>query len=163
MDVRWQDFFHTEDKTVVEDTCLKSETEFEWLPNNGLRTRKIRPAIVKHKVTRSKVFFNQIQLHHISYLDSQVRESLLSVFGEQNLPRNVYYGDGSPLEAEDIEAIDNAYDRATVSFPWQRGDVLMLDNILTAHSRNPYKGERKIVVSMGEMVTSKKQEIISNK
>ncbi|MGL6340453.1 MAG: TauD/TfdA family dioxygenase, partial [Waterburya sp.] len=130
----------------------QSEMEFEWLPNNGLRTRKIRPAIAQHPITKEKTFFNQIQLHHIFYLDPHVRESLLSVFGEKSLPRNVYYGDGSPLETEDIEAINRAYQQATVSFPWQQGDVLMLDNLLTAHSRNPYKGERKIVVAMGDMV-----------
>lgn len=154
LDVSWQDFFHTEDKSIVEDSCLKSEMQFEWLPNNGLRTRKIRPAIAQHPVTQEKTFFNQIQLHHISYLDPQVRESLLSVFEEKNLPRNVYYGDGSPLEPEDIEAINRAYQQASICFPWQKGDVLMLDNMLTAHSRNPYKGDRKIVVAMGEMIDS---------
>jgi amino acid adenylation domain-containing protein len=152
LDVSWQNFFHTEDKTVVEDRCHKSEMDFEWLPNNGLRTRKIRTAIAEHSITKEKTFFNQIQLHHISYLDSHVRESLLSVFGEENLPRNVYYGDNSPLEREDVEAINTAYQQAKISFSWQQGDVLMLDNLLTAHSRNPYKGDRKVVVAMGDMV-----------
>ncbi|MGL6340007.1 MAG: condensation domain-containing protein, partial [Waterburya sp.] len=68
LDVSWQNFFHTEDKTVVEDHCRQSEMEFEWLPNNGLRTRKIRPAIAQHPITKEKTFFNQIQLHHIFYL-----------------------------------------------------------------------------------------------
>jgi amino acid adenylation domain-containing protein len=154
LDVSWQDFFHTEDKSIVEDSCLQSEMQFEWLPNNGLRTSKKRPAIAQHPITQEKTFFNQIQLHHISYLDLQVRESLLSVFSAENLPRNVYYGDGSPLEPEDIEAINRAYQQASISFPWQKGDVLMLDNMLTAHSRNPYKGDRKIVVAMGEMIDS---------
>ena len=154
LDVRWQDFFQTEDKSVVENNCLKSGMEFEWLPNNGLRTRKIRPAIVNHIVTQEAIFFNQIQLHHISYLGSEVRASLLSVFGAENLPRNVYYGDSSPIEPEDIDSINRAYQQATVSFPWQKGDILMLDNMLTAHSRNPYKGDRKIVVAMGEMIDS---------
>jgi amino acid adenylation domain-containing protein len=154
LDVSWQNFFHTEDKAVVEEHCRQSEMEFEWLPNNGLKTSKKRPAIALHPITQEKVFFNQIQLHHISYLDPQVRESLLSVFGEENLPRNVYYGDGSPLEPEDIAEINRAYQAATISFPWQKTDVLMLDNLLTAHSRNPYKGERKIVVAMGEMMNS---------
>jgi alpha-ketoglutarate-dependent taurine dioxygenase len=40
-----------------------------------------------------------------------------------------------------------------VSFPWREGDVLMNDNMLVAHARNPYQGERKIVVAMAEMVT----------
>ena len=154
LDVKWQDFFQTEARSIVENHCLESGMEFEWLTNNGLRTRKIRPAITRHKVTQDKLFFNQIQLHHISYLDSQVRASLLSVFGEENLPRNVYYGDGSEIEPEDIASINRAYQQATVSFLWQKGDILMLDNMLTAHSRNPYKGDRKIVVAMGEMVSS---------
>ncbi|ELS00501.1 amino acid adenylation enzyme/thioester reductase family protein [Xenococcus sp. PCC 7305] len=154
LDVSWQDFFHTQDKSLVESQCRKSKMEFEWLSNNGLRTRKIRPAISQHPITQEKTFFNQVQLHHISYLDAQVRESLLSLFGEDSLPRNVYYGDGTALEPEDIQAINQAYQQATISFPWQKGDVLMLDNLLTAHSRNPYKGKRKIVVSMGEIISN---------
>jgi hypothetical protein len=38
-----------------------------------------------------------------------------------------------------------------VSFPWQRGDILMLDNILAAHGRAPYEGPRKILVGMTEL------------
>lgn len=34
----------------------------------------------------------------------------------------------------------------------------MLDNMLTAHGRNPYVGSRKIVVAMGEMMTQKQME-----
>ncbi|BDI19717.1 syrP protein [Nostoc cf. commune SO-36] len=154
LDVSWQDFFHTSDKTVVENYCHKAGIEFEWLPNNNLRTRKIRPAIVNHPYTGEKVFFNQIQLHHISCLEATVRESLLSIFGETNVPRNVYYGDGSAIEDAVMAEINQVYQQATISFPWQQGDVLMLDNMLTAHGRFPYIGPRKIVVAMGEMMNS---------
>ncbi|MBD2355223.1 amino acid adenylation domain-containing protein [Tolypothrix sp. FACHB-123] len=152
LDVSWQDFFHTNDKTVVENYCSKAGIELEWLANNNLRTRQIRPAIVNHPHTKEKIFFNQIQLHHISCLETTVRESLLSMFGEENLPRNVYYGDGSAIEAEVMTEINQVYQQATISFPWQQGDVLMLDNMLTAHGRFPYMGLRKIVVAMGEMM-----------
>lgn len=37
-----------------------------------------------------------------------------------------------------------------VVFPWQTGDVLMLDNMLTAHAREPFQGPRKVVVAMAE-------------
>lgn len=154
LDVSWQNFFHTKDKAVVENYCYESKIEFEWLPNNALRTRQKRPAIAKHPFTKEAIFFNQIQLHHISYLDIKIRESLVSVFGTENLPRNVYYGDGSSVENEEIVAINRAYQEAKISFSWQKNDVLMLDNMLAAHSRNTYQGDRKIVVAMGEMITS---------
>lgn len=154
LDVSWQDFFHTTDKTLVEQYCKDSETEFEWLPNNGLRTRKVRPAISYHPKTGKPLFFNQVQLHHISYLEPEVRNSLLSTFGEANLPRNVYYGDGSPIEDSVMAEINAAYQQAQISFPWQQGDILMLDNMRVAHARNPYKGDRKIVVAMGEIAIS---------
>ncbi|NEP63479.1 MAG: condensation protein, partial [Symploca sp. SIO2G7] len=144
----------TTDKAIVEDYCRQAGMEFEWLSGNGLRTRKVRPAITKHPKTGEQVFFNQLQLHHISCLEAAVRESLLSVFGEENLPRNVYYGDGSPIEDSTMAEIGAIYQEAQVSFPWQQGDILMLDNMLTAHARNPYVGSRKIVVAMGEMIRS---------
>ena len=153
LDVSWQDFFHTTDKSVVEEYCRKAGIEFEWIGDNNLRTRQIRPAVTKHPKIGESVFFNQIFLHHISCLDAAVRESLLSLFGEENLPRNVYYGDGTSIEDSVIEELSAVYREATVSFPWQKGDVIMLDNMLAAHSRNPYVGSRKIVVAMGEMMT----------
>jgi hypothetical protein len=80
---------------------------------------------------------------------------MLSVFGEQNLPRNVYYGDRSPIEDSVMEEVGAVYEKAKISFPWQQGDVLMLDNMLAAHGRNPYAGDRKILVAMGEMIGSR--------
>lgn len=50
-----------------------------------------------------------------------------------------------------VEAILTVYRQVQVSFPWQRGDVLMLDNLLVAHSRNPFVGPRKIIVAMADM------------
>ncbi|MBD2128005.1 non-ribosomal peptide synthetase [Microcoleus sp. ZQ-A2] len=154
LDVSWQDFFHTTDKTEVENYCRQAGMEFEWLENNGLKTRKIRPAVAGHPKTGELVFFNQLQLHHVSCLDSAVRQSLLSLFGEDKLPRNVYYGDGTPIEDSVMEEIGAIYQENKISFYWQKGDILMLDNMLTSHSRNPYVGSRKIVVAMGELITN---------
>jgi amino acid adenylation domain-containing protein len=151
LDVSWTKFFHTTDKTQVETYCRQQGMKWEWTDNNGLRTRQIRPAVAKHPKTGEMVFFNQLLLHHFSCLDADVRASLLSMFGEENLPRNVYYGDGSPIEDSIIEEISAVYREAAIAFPWHEGDVMMLDNMLAAHGRNPYIGSRKIVVAMGEI------------
>jgi alpha-ketoglutarate-dependent taurine dioxygenase len=157
LDVSWQDFFQTNDKSAVEAYCRSASLECDWKNGNGLRIRQVCPAIVKHPQTGEMVFFNQLQLHHIYCLAPAVRESLLSMFAEEDLPRNVYYGDGSPIEDSLIEEISELYQATAVSFPWVEGDVLMLNNMLVAHARNPYVGQRKIAVAMGDMIS--KEEV----
>jgi non-ribosomal peptide synthetase component F/alpha-ketoglutarate-dependent taurine dioxygenase/acyl carrier protein len=152
LDVSWADFFHTTSKKKVEEQCREGRIEWEWSSNNELQTRKVTVALAQHPRTGETVFFNQLQLHHASCLEPTVRESLLNLFGEERLPRNAYYGDGSRIEDDVMAEVGEAYNRAMVSFPWQVGDILMLDNMLVAHGRNPFEGERKIVVALGEML-----------
>ena len=157
LDVSWQEFFRTADRAVVEAYCRDAGMDFEWKGQAGLKIRKTCPAVIRHPKTGEMSFFNQIQLHHVACLGSALYSSLISSFTEQDLPRNVYYGDGSAIEDDVIESIGEIYRNNSVSFPWREGDILMLDNMLTAHSRNPYTGPRKIVVAMGEIV--RQQEI----
>jgi len=152
LDVSWQSFFRTADRAAVEEHCRRTSIDFEWTRGNGLKTRQMCPAVVRHPQTGETVFFNQIQLHHVSCLDPAVRESLRSMMAEADLPRNVYYGDGSAIENSLVDDIRALFREAASKFPWQRGDVLMLNNMLVSHSRDPYVGPRKIVVAMGEMV-----------
>jgi len=152
VDVSWQDFFRTADKAVVEALCAENGMACQWLDGDGLRTRQICPAVIEHPDTGEAVFFNQIQLHHVSCLEPAVRESLLSMLGIESLPRNVYYGDGTSIEDEVVEEIGELYERTAARFPWQEGDLVMLDNMLVAHARDPFVGPRKIVVAMGDMV-----------
>jgi alpha-ketoglutarate-dependent taurine dioxygenase len=137
----------------VENYCRRAAIEFEWKDDNGLRIRQLCPAVVKHPQTGELVFFNQIQLHHISCLPESVRHSLNSIVDEENFPRNVYYADGSPIEDSVIRHLTELYDTLAVGFSWQERDVLMLNNMLVAHSRNPFSGPRKIVVALGAMVS----------
>ena len=42
-----------------------------------------------------------------------------------------------------------------ITFKWQAGDILILNNIHWSHSRTPYKGQRNIVSMMGYPLTRK--------
>jgi alpha-ketoglutarate-dependent taurine dioxygenase len=151
LDVPWQHFFKTEDRSVVEERCRSNGIEWQWLPNDELQTRTWCPAIITHPVTGERSFFNQVQLHHTYWLEPDVREDMLALFGAERMPRHVYFGDGSPIPDEAMQLIGDLYEACAVRFDWQKGDVILLDNMLVAHARDPFEGPRKIVVAMGDM------------
>jgi alpha-ketoglutarate-dependent taurine dioxygenase len=86
----------------------------------------------------------------VTSLPPEVRDSLLSSFAEAELPRNTYYGDGTPISDETLEEIRRVYREEAIVFPWEEGDVLLADNMLVAHSREPFEGKRKVVVAMAD-------------
>ncbi|MEA2173124.1 MAG: hypothetical protein QOD00_716, partial [Blastocatellia bacterium] len=153
LSLNWQDSFHTDDKAEVEKYCRAARIECEWKPGDRLRTRQVRPAIAQHPQTHEMVWFNHVAFWHVSSLRQEVRDAMLTMLAEDELPYNTYYGDGSPIENNVIDSIREAYAAQTVEFDWQAGDVLMLDNMLVAHGRNPFTGPRKVLVAMGEAFT----------
>lgn len=146
----WQETFQTSDRAEVEKYCREHQIDWEWKEGDRLRTRQMRPAIRKHPITGESVWFNHGAFFHVSSLQASVREALLNNFGEESLPYNTYYGDGSRIEEEAAREVQAAYDAEKIIFPWKDGDVLLLDNMTMAHGRQPYKGTRKVIVAMVE-------------
>lgn len=150
LDVPWTQVFNTQDRAQVEAYCRTHGIACEWKDDGGLRTRQVCQGVARHPATGDRVWFNQAHLFHVSNLEPEVRETLLEVLDEADLPRNAYYGDGTPLEAAALAEIRGVLDLETLSFPWREGDVLMLDNMLAAHARAPFEGPRRVVVAMAE-------------
>lgn len=149
----WQDVFQTSDRDEVEAYCRDNRISFEWKDGERLRTRQVRPAIRLHPKTGEPVWFNHAAFFHITSQEPDVRDALLRDLAMEDLPYNTYYGDGAPIPPEVVEHLRAAYREETILFPWQNGDVMLLDNMTVAHAREPYKGERRIVVAMTEPVS----------
>ncbi len=150
LDVPWQKVFNTTDRGTVESYCRQGGIICEWKADGELRTTQICQAVATHPRTKESVWFNQAHLFHVTNLEPAVREALLAVVDEKDLPRQTYYGDGTPIEQSVLDEIREVYRSVSVQFPWQNGDVLLLDNMLAAHGRTPFKGPRKVLVAMAE-------------
>lgn len=153
--LHWPEVFQTTDKSVVEQHCREASIELEWKDGNRLRTRQVRPAIRTHPYTGEQSWFNHMLFFHITSLPPSVRDAFVSGIKEEDYPFNTYYGDGSPIEPSVLEEVREAYAQETVAFPWQKGDILMVDNMLAAHGREPFTGPRKIMVAMAELFNGK--------
>ncbi|HVD82465.1 MAG TPA: TauD/TfdA family dioxygenase, partial [Propionibacteriaceae bacterium] len=144
--------FGTEDRDAIESYCRANAIAFEWQPDGGLRTWQRRSAVVQHPVTGQRCFFNQIAFLNEWTIDPEVREYLVEVYGADGLPFNTRFGTGEPLTEEIVELINQVYEANTVRELWQAGDLMLVDNIGTAHSREAYQGPREILVGMAEPV-----------
>jgi alpha-ketoglutarate-dependent taurine dioxygenase len=146
----WPSVFGTTEKAEVEAHCRNNAIEFEWRPGDRLRTRARRQAIARHPRTNELTWFNHAAFFHSTTLEPTVHDILMKEFDEEDLPTHTYYGDGSPIEPAVLDHLRESYRQELVAFPWNEDDILLLENMLVAHGRRPYTGERKVLVAMCE-------------
>ncbi len=151
MGMTWQHAFQSDDKNVVEQYCADNQINYQWMPDGGFKTYQVRPPVAVHPVSGEKCWFNHCTFFHISTLDADTQDMLTCSFSEDELPNNTYYGDGSTIEPEVMDALRAAYEAEKVDYQWQQGDILMLDNMMVTHGRGTFEGERKILVGMSEL------------
>ncbi len=148
--VGWQTAFQSTDKAVVEKYCSAQGLACEWLAGDILRTRKVQNPIVRHPHTGEEVWFNHGFFWNVRALEpEEVREYFLSQEAD-SLPTNTFFGDGSPIPDVIIEEIRAAYAAEAIRVPWEKGDVLLIDNMLVSHGRSSFSGSRRIIVQMAD-------------
>jgi hypothetical protein len=146
------DAFGTDDRGAVESYCRAHAIDFEWRPDGALRTRQRRRAVVPHPINGRRCWFNQITFLNEWTLDAELREYLVDLYGEDGLPFNTRFGNGDPIGADIVQTINETYEAHTVCERWEAGDLLLVDNIRTAHARESFEGPREVVVAMADAV-----------
>jgi hypothetical protein len=144
--------FGTDDRGAVEAYCRANAIEFDWQPDGSLRTKQRRSAVVHHPLTRRRCWFNQIAFLNEWTLDPEVREFLVDVYGADALPFNTRFGNGDPIGEDVVQLLNEVYEAHTAREPWQAGDLMLVDNVRTAHSREPFEGPRQVLVAMADEV-----------
>ncbi|MGM1058475.1 TauD/TfdA family dioxygenase [Saccharothrix sp. Mg75] len=149
----WDQVFNTDDRAEVTAYCARNGVEAEWLDGGGLRTTARRRAVHHHPTTGEAVWFNHLTFFHVTTLAEDVCAGLRAMLADEDLPTNTYYGDGGTIPDDVVAHLRECYRAATRRFDWERGDVLMVDNMLSSHGREPFTGPRKIAVAMAGPVT----------
>ena len=144
--------FGTDDRGAVESYCRANAIAFEWRPDGGLRTQQRRSAVVRHPLTGDRCWFNQIAFLNEWTIDPDVREFLVDVYGPEGLPFNTRFGNGDRIGADVVQLLNEIYEANTVREPWQAGDLMLVDNIRAAHSRETFEGPREVLVGMADPV-----------
>jgi len=148
VDLPWQTTFQTEDRAEVSRYCDRNGIEHAWLQGDVLRTEQVAQGVARHPRTGREVLFNQAHLFHPSSLGAALSADMCKLFGPGRLPRDARHGDGSEIAIEDLESVRDALASNEVSFRWQTGDILLLDNMQVAHGRRPFSGHREVVVAL---------------
>jgi alpha-ketoglutarate-dependent taurine dioxygenase len=144
----WQKVFGAGTRNEVESYCRSNSMECLWGENDSLKVSYVRDAVRTHPLTGEEIWFNHGLFFNPISIEASLREMLLESFSVDELPYNTYYGDGAPVEPGVLEEIREAYRQETCYFDWRKGDVLLLDNMLVAHGRKPFKGPRRVLVGM---------------
>jgi len=142
--------FGTDDRRAVESYCRANAITFEWQEGGALRTRQHRSPVVRHALTGRRCWFNQIAFLNEHTMAPELREYLVDVYGADGLPFNTRFGNGDPIGADVIQLINEVYEGHTVRERWEAGDLLLVDNVRTAHAREPFEGPREVVVAMAD-------------
>ena len=147
----WQEVFSdSRTRSRWNSSAATTAVAYEWKSGGRLRTRQVRPAVRHHPDTGEPLWFNHAAFYHISSRSSAVGDALLHEFGEENLPFHTYYGDGGRIEPTAIAQINAAFDAEEIRWPWRQGDVHLFDNMRLSHGRQPFTGDRLILVALTE-------------
>jgi alpha-ketoglutarate-dependent taurine dioxygenase len=146
------DAFGTDERGAVERYCRANAIKFAWQPDGALRTWQRRSAVVRHPRTGERCWFNQIAFLNQWTMDPEVREYLVDLYGEDGLPFNTRFGNGEAIGANLVQLINQVYEANTARERWQAGDLMLVDNVRTAHGRESYKGSREVLAAMADPV-----------
>ncbi len=149
--ISWQAAFNVDGRRDLEAYCLANHMQPEWT-EDGLTIRYRRWATARHPKTGDLLWFNHGLFFNPHSLEPVLKEALEGLDDDEYVS-TTYYGDGSTIEDETLQVLDDAYDVETAFFAWHSGDVLMVDNMRIAHGRQPYSGDRKVVVTMKAAVS----------
>jgi hypothetical protein len=148
-----EETFEATGREAIQAASAKVHIEVEWVSDTHARAIQRRGGVARHPRTGDRVFFNDASLWHSSNIARMV-----DVYGEEARKTydaaapidkwvNSMYGDGSEIDSNDVVEILELYKEKLVPVPYEDGDILIIDNFLASHGRNPFTSDRRRVLA----------------
>jgi hypothetical protein len=138
----WQSTLNATTQAEAEARLQSLDYTWEWLPDGCLRaTTPVLPAVREVSPGR-KAFFNQLIAAFRGWKDTRNDPS-----------KAIRFGDGQPLDRDAVAIASELAEELTFDVPWQKGDVVLVDNFLVMHGRRTFRGTRKVLASLAEPQT----------
>ena len=141
----WQQTFGTDDRDAAERIARDQGSSCRWAADGSLRVETPRDAFLPAPGDGAPLWFNQAEQWHPSALAPAARALFEAMLGSGRLPHDCTHGDGTPIDPGDLAAVRAALAGAKWLFDWADGDLLLLDNRLVMHGREPFAGPRRIL------------------
>lgn len=144
----WQEAFEIDSKVELEKVLKEYNVPFQWRVGDKLRIEEIVDPILTLPHSGEKVFFSQVDQWHPLGLGKEIFEDLKLIMSDEDFYHNCKFGDDSDIDIEYISTIQEVVNKERVFFKWKKGDLLILNNLISMHGRMPFSGKRQILVAM---------------
>jgi len=161
MGLPWKEAYGVESREEMNAYCAENNISIRWSDDDKIQLRSKRWAVITHPITKDKLWFNHGVFFNSHALEDDLKKIFLGCYSKDEIPYNTCYGDGSEIDADTIELLMDLYQKHKIKYPYEKGDVLILDNMRVAHGREAFTGDRKVYVAMMEQVSYEDIEDIS--
>ena len=154
----WTQVFNTDDPAQAQAQADARGWRSEWQADGSMTLwQEVRPALTRHPSTGDEVWFNQVQVFApaaaIAWARKDGRMDMARRLERamREAPRQVdcfVFADGSEIPPQDALHVYDVLERMAQPLRWRLGDLLVLDNVLTAHGRRSFTGERRVLTGL---------------
>jgi alpha-ketoglutarate-dependent taurine dioxygenase len=151
----WEQTWQTSDRAELEKRLVATNTEFEWLADDWLRTRQRRSAIIRDPVSGERILFASINIWQKGFVErvNKIYDLPMPEDDVTMQPFATIFSDGSLIPNDFVLEMDQIYEQQKIVVPYQAQDFMIVNNFVAAHGRTPWTGtDRRVFVTMRDPV-----------
>jgi hypothetical protein len=133
----WKSMFRKDTRAEAEQEMTKHGNTWEWFENGDCRVISAVLPAVRVSSNGNKTFYNQIIAAYTGWID------------KRNDPKKaVTFGDDTPLPDDILMDLAQFMKANESAYKWTPGRFVIVDNSVTYHSREPFRGYRIVYAAI---------------